>query len=123
FVVHARRSAAGLTALLGQEIYGILCSDRWGVYNRVAATRRQVCWAHLKRDFQKIIDRGGSSVFVGLEGRKIVKKVFAAWHAFQEGHATREQLEAKLRPVENRMNRLLYEGAILGEDTTVATFC
>jgi Transposase IS66 family. len=123
FVVHAKRSAAGLTALLGQEIYGIVCSDRWGVYNRVPATRRQVCWAHLKRDFQKIIDRGGPSAFVGREGRKIVKKVFAAWHAFQQGHGTRAQLEAQLDPVGNRLNRVLLEGAILGEDETVATFC
>jgi transposase len=123
FVVHAKRSAVGLTALLGHEIYGILCSDRWGVYNRVPAARRQLCWAHLKRDFQKIIDRGGASAFVGLEGRKIVKKVFAAWHAFQEGHCTRAQLEARLDPVSNRLNRVLLEGAILGTDETVATFC
>jgi transposase len=69
FVIHAKRSAAGLTALLGAEIQGILCSDRWGVYNRVPAARRQVCWAHLKRDFQKVVDRGGPSVAVGQQGR------------------------------------------------------
>jgi transposase len=123
FVIHAKRSALGLTALLGAEIHGILCSDRWGVYNGVPAERRQVCWAHLKRDFQKIVDGGGSSAFVGREGRKLVKKVFAAWHAFQKGQDTRAQLQAKLAPVMNRMNRLLLEGAILGEDEAVATFC
>ncbi len=123
FVIHAKRSGLGLTALLGSEIQGILCSDRWSVYDRVPAERRQVCWAHLKRDFQKIIDRGGSSVFVGRQGRTIVKKVFAAWHAFQQGEVTREQLEAKLQPVENRVNRLLLEGAVLGQDEQVAAFC
>src|SRR5207237_1397660 len=123
FVIHARRSAAGLVALLGAEIQGILCSDRWGVYNCVPAGRRQVCWAHLKRDFRKIIDRGGPSVKVGGEGRKIVKKVFAAWHAFQAGQCTRAQLEAQLDPVAVRLNRVLLEGAWLGEDKAVATFC
>lgn len=123
FVIHAKRGALGLAAILGTEIHGILCSDRWPVYDQVPPERRQVCWAHLKRDFQKIIDRGGSSEFVGHKGRKIVRNVFAAWHAFQEGRLTREQLEAKLKSVENRMNRLLYEGAILGEDKTVAAFC
>ena len=123
FVIHGKRSAVGLTALLGTEIHGILCSDRWGVYNAVPAERRQVCWAHLKRDFQKIVDGGGPSAFVGLEGRKLVKKVFAAWHAFQNGQDTRAQLQAKLAPVMNRMNRLLLEGAILGADQAVATFC
>lgn len=123
FVLHARRSAAGLTALLGEKIQGILCSDRWGVYNRVPASRRQLCWAHLKRDFRKIVDRGGPSTFVGRAGLQIVKKVFAAWHAFRDGQCTRAQLETQLEPVISRMNRVLLEGAILGEDATVATFC
>ena len=123
FVIHAQRSALGLTALLGAEIQGILCSDRWGVYDRVPAERRQVCWAHLKRDFQKIVDRAGPSIFVGQAGLRLVKKVFAAWHAFQDGQCTRAQLEAKLDPVAVRMNRVLLEGALLGEDATVAAFC
>jgi transposase len=123
FVIHARRSAAGLTALLGEQIYGILCSDRWGVYNRVSAACRQICWAHLKRDFQKIVDRGGPSQAVGRAGLGIVKKVFAAWHAFQDGQVTRAQLQAQLDPVVGRLNRVLLEGALLGEDKTVATFC
>jgi transposase len=123
FVIHARRNAAGLTALLGEQIHGILCSDRWGVYRRVAAACRQICWAHLKRDFRKIVDRGGPSQAVGRAGLCIVKKVFAAWHAFQDGQVTRAQLQAQLDPVVGRLNRVLLEGALLGEDKTVATFC
>jgi transposase len=123
FVIHARRSAAGLTAILGLEILGILCSDRWGPYNRVPPQRRQICWAHLKRDFQKVIDRGGPDEAVGQEGRRLVRKVFAAWHGFQDGQVTRAQLEAQLAPVMQRMNRVLLEGAILGTDPTVVRFC
>ena len=41
FLIHAKRGAIGLTALLGAEIQGIVCSDRWGVYDRVPAERRQ----------------------------------------------------------------------------------
>ena len=78
---------------------------------------------HLKRDFQKIVDRGGPSLFVGQSGGQIVKKVFAAWHAFQEGQTTRAQLHSQLEPVQNRLQRVLLEGAILGDDKTVATFC
>jgi len=123
FIIHPRRSAAGLTALLGEQIHGILCSDRWSVYKRVAATCRQLCWAHLKRDFQKIVDRGGPTQEVGRVGLRIVRKVFAAWHAFREGQVTRAQLQAQLEPVINKMNRVLLEGALLGEDATVAQFC
>lgn len=123
FVIHSGRGLLGLTALLGAEIQGILCSDRWHVYNGVPAERRQICWAHLKRDFQKIIDRGGPNEAVGRQGLKIVKKVFAAWHAFQDGRLTREQLKASLDPVVGRLNRVLLEGALLGDDPPVVAFC
>jgi transposase len=122
FVIHAKRSASGLTALLGLEIQGILCSDRWGPYDRVPERRRQVCWAHLKRDFQKVLDRGGPSVAVGREGLRIVKKVFAAWHAFRGQQCTREQLRERLAPEIRRLNRVLVNGWA-GDDPTVRAFC
>jgi transposase len=122
FVIHARRSALGLTALLGLEIQGILCSDRWGVYSSIPNEQRQVCWAHLKRDFQKLVDRGGPAQSVGRAGLKIVTRVFAAWRAFQAGDRTREQLDEQLHPVRRRWGRVLVDGAFCG-DATAEQFC
>lgn len=122
FVIHGKRSELGLTALLGARIQGIVCSDRWGPYGRVPEKRRQVCWAHLKRDFQKIVDRGGEGAKVGKAGQRIIKKVFAAWQAFQDQKTTREQLKVQLAPVIARMNRVLLEG-YTGDDPKVAAFC
>jgi len=122
FVIHGTRGILGLTALLGMEIRGIICSDRWGPYNRVPESRRQICWAHLKRDFQKVVDRGGASEGIGRAGQRVVERVFAAWHAHEEGKATREGLQERLAPVMRRMNAVLVEGC-KGIDPTVATFC
>jgi transposase len=122
FVIHARRSAVGLAALLGEDITGILHSDRWHVYLQVPEERRQLCWAHLKRDFQKIVDCGGPSIFVGRRGLRIVKELFAAWHAFQKGQVTRHKLQALLEPLKRRLGKALVEGG-LGEDARVAKFC
>jgi transposase len=122
-VLQAQRRALGLAALVGVEIQGIRCRARWHVYPCVPAARRQVCWAHRKRDCPKIVDRDGPSVLGGREGRPPVHKVFAAWQAFREGHVPRAQLQATLSPVLNRLQRLLRRGAILGADSAVATFC
>jgi transposase len=122
FVIHAKRSALGLAAILGEEIYGILHSDRYHVYLQLPPERRQLCWAHLKRDFQKVVDLGGSSVVVGHKGLRIVKEVFAAWHAFQEGKVTREKLGTMIAPLERRLNKALVEGAF-GDDARVKKFC
>jgi transposase len=122
FVIHAQRSALGLAALLGEDIDGILHSDRWHVYRQVPEERRQLCWAHLKRDFQKIVDHGGPSVFVGRRGLRIVKEVFAAWHAFQQGKLTRRQLRTLIEPLERRLGKTLLAGGC-GDDARVAKFC
>jgi transposase len=122
FVIHPKRSALGLAALLGEEIYGILHSDRWNVYLQIPEERRQLCWAHLKRDFQKIIDLGGPSVFVGIRGLRIVKELFAAWHAFQEKNVTREEFKTLIEPLQRRLSKTLIEGG-LGEDARVSKFC
>jgi transposase len=122
FVIHAKRSAVGLAAILGEEINGIVHSDRWHVYLQIADKCRQLCWAHLKRDFQKIVDNGGPSVFVGRRGLRIVKDLFAAWHAFQGGTVTREKMQTLIEPLKRRLGMTLVEGG-LGEDARVAKFC
>jgi transposase len=122
FMIQAGRGVAGLTSLLGTTVHGILCTDRLAAYGQVLAEYRQICWAHLKRDFQKIVDRGGASVRLGREGLQIVKKVFAAWHAFQDGAITRAQLEERLGPVVWQMNQLLTRG-LSSADKSAGRFC
>jgi len=122
FVIHAKRGRQGLKALLGESVEGIVHSDRWHVYLKVPEERRQLCWAHLKRDFQKIVDCGGPSRFVGRRGLYIVKNLFAAWHAFQAGTITRQRLQELIAPLERRLSKALLEGAF-GTDARVAKFC
>lgn len=122
FVIHAKRGAVGLQALLGDDIKGILHSDRWHVYLQVPAERRQLCWAHLKRDFRKIAEGGGPSAYVGRRGLQIVRELFVAWHAFQAGTIDRERLRALIAPLERRLGKTLLKGAF-DDDSTVAKFC
>ena len=99
FVIHARRNWEGLKALLGEAIAGIVCSDRWGTYNRLPLQQRQVCWAHLDRDFRKCVDRGGEAGVIGRAGREASAKLFAAWWDFRQRTIDRERLQAVLDPV------------------------
>jgi transposase len=56
-------------------------------------------------------------------GRRLVKKVFAVWHAYRDGQVTREQMQAQMEPINNGMNKLLVEGQFVGTDATVSQFC
>ena len=122
FLIHTGRGVAGLAALLGEEIQGLLHSDRWHVYEQLPETQRQLCWAHLKRDFQKWSESDGAGVVVGREGLRAVRALFKAWHLFRGGGCTRAALQARLTPLRHRLMRVLVEGE-LGEDARVARFC
>ena len=122
FCVHARRSRDGLVALLGETVKGILTSDRFSVYSKLLNECRQICWAHLKRDFKKLVDRGGKGAEVGQQGLDIVEAVFYRWKAFKGGFVTREVLQALLAPYRRKLRECLEAGLELG-DKKAATFC
>src|SRR3954447_8731965 len=58
FRIDRRRGGAVVDALLGADFAGVVGSDRWSAYSRFPAERRALCWAHLKRDWQSLVDRG-----------------------------------------------------------------
>jgi transposase len=122
FVIHGGRSIVGLTALLGTKITGIICSDRWPVYGRVDVNCRQICWAHLKRDFQKIVDRGGKGKCIGETSLALLFIVFHWWHAFRGGTIDRMKLQAELEPIRQAMSGWLEYGCRCANAKTAA-FC
>jgi transposase len=96
FVIHLRRGAAGLKALLGEAIQGIVGSDRWSAYHLIPVTRRQLCWAHLRRDFQAMIDRGGAAAALGSELLFNAEMLFALWYKVREGTRQRRWLQRQI---------------------------
>jgi len=65
FRIDRRRSGAVVEALLGADFAGVVGSDRWSAYSRFPAERRALCHAHLKCDFQTLVDRGGEAEPIG----------------------------------------------------------
>lgn len=92
FVIHLRRGVAGLKALLGEVVQGVIGSDRWSAYQAVPTERRQLCWAHLRRDFQAMIDRGGAAAAVGDELLFHAGMLFELWYKVRDGTRRRRWL-------------------------------
>src|SRR5713101_5387339 len=65
FRVLTTRGAAGAKALLGEDFRGIVGTDRYAAYNWIDPRRRQLCWAHLKREFIAWCERGGEDARTG----------------------------------------------------------
>src|SRR4051812_36605362 len=110
FRIDRTRSGAAMEALLGPDLGGVVGSDRWSAYSRFPAEQRAVCWAHLKRDFQGLVDRGGEAAPIGHWGLAEIERLFALWHRFRAGEFSRKQLRRRLVPLQARLGRLLRRG-------------
>jgi transposase len=122
FVIPARRNGAGLKALLGEAIAGVVCSDRWGTYNRLPPDRRQVCWAHLIRDFRECAGRGGEAEAIGRAGREAAEGLFAARWDFRQRKIDRAALRAALDPIAGDLRSAPERGCGCA-DAKAATCC
>jgi transposase len=65
FVVRMSRGGPRVRARLGETCTGLLVTDRYRAYNGYPVWWRQVCWAHVLRDFEAMRGRGGRSEAMG----------------------------------------------------------
>lgn len=121
FLIVAGRSAAGAKQLLGQEFDGITGSDRWSAYNWLDATRRQLCWAHLVRDFQALVERKGESAIVGQLLLEQVAQMFNLWYRVRDGTLSRAGFQQAMRPIEREIAILLELGTFTDHAQTAKT--
>ncbi len=110
FLVHARRSTVAAKQLLG-SFAGVLVSDRWSAYSFIDAARRQLCWAHLLRDFEWIAEFGAEAAATGKALVGETKLMFQWWHEFKAGALSRSGFRERMGPLVERIEALLEEGA------------
>jgi len=122
FGIEKTRTHPALRRFLGGKIQGIFCTDRLGIYDRLPQRSRGLCWAHIKRDFVALEERGGKSGAIGREGLRICRDVFALWRDFKQRRMARRVMQRRLGPLRREMNKLLEEGGGCGIKKT-AGFC
>lgn len=83
FRIAPSRSSQGARELLGETYGGVAGTDRCRSYTWL--DRRQLCWSHLVRDFQKILERGGDSYSVGWYLRVQAEYLLMKWAPVRDG--------------------------------------
>jgi hypothetical protein len=111
FCVALSRSTAAAQSLLGENFRGFLNSDRYNAYNWVDVEQRQLCWAHLKREFTKISERRGVSRQLGRDLLAQEKKLFRLWRRVRDGTLSRSEFPSLVSPIRARVRTLLSSGA------------
>jgi transposase len=113
FLILATRGAKGAQRIVGTVVKSIVGSDRWSGYTWLDPHQRQLCWAHLKRDFQALVERGGESERIGGALLEQVEKMFGLWHRVRDGTLSRGDFQTAMHPLQARVRDLLGEGAAL----------
>lgn len=100
---------------------GILTSDRYSAYNWYESGLRQICWAHLNRDFQAWVDRGGVSAVLGKVLLKRSRKMFKWWHRVRDGTMSRVQFQEKMSLLQKEVASILNRSSCCGDAKTERT--
>ncbi len=106
----AQRIAKGL---IGEPVLGTLVTDRYSGYKYVDLDQRQLCWAHLYRDFVRISERSGRPGQIGRQLAKVTERLFRIWDEYRNGDVEQSVWESVTQGVKMRIHGLLDEGSRL----------
>jgi len=113
--------AQGVKTLLGEAFIAggaIVGSDRWSAYNWLEGQRRQLCWAHLARDFQALAERGGESALIGSALLAQERLTFGLWQQVQAGTLERPAFAVAMQPIQAAVGAVLRQGTQVTQQKT-----
>jgi transposase len=121
FTIAAHRSREVASALLGSREDQVVGSDRYSVYEYIVAGWRQVCWSHLRRDFQAMIDRGGAGQGIGERLLVLSQRLFRHWHRVRDGTLIWPTFQERMRRLRREVKEALEDGSTCVCAKTAAT--
>jgi transposase len=84
----------------------IVTSDRWWAYSHLPLARRQLCWAHLRRDFKAHTEGLAAEKEFGEHGLELSERVFWAFEVFQHTR-DRSQLKRTIRSLQREYKPII----------------
>ena len=121
FTIAKNRSGEVAKALLGSKDDQVVGSDRFSAYEWIMAWWRQICWAHLRRDFQAMIDRGGDGEKTGRRLLSLSNRLFRHWHRVRDGTLEWSSFQEQMSRLRREVKQALQEGSRCPCAKTAAT--
>jgi transposase len=84
----------------------IVTSDRWWAYTHLPVRRRQICWAHLQRDFAAHAEGLAAEKAFGEAGLRVCEQLFWAWEIYQHT-GDRAELKRRVRGLRRELKPIL----------------
>jgi transposase len=110
FAIRHCRGAKVAKELLGKAFSGILISDRWSAYEWVDVARRQLCWAHLLRQFIGFQSYEADASAIGRSLEWLTETMFHLWHRVRDGTLKRGDFQKRMDTLRSYVVARLTEG-------------
>src|SRR6266545_2562527 len=123
FRLDPHRSKAVAQALLGPEWTGIVGSDRYSAYRYLPLEQRQLCWAHLLREFRKLAAYNQHQRPFGERLLGIATRIFAVWYRFRATAIDRPTLLLEVAPLQQELRLALEAGLKPPHAVVAGTLC
>lgn len=114
FRVALARAAWVAQELVDPSAQQVITTDRLPSYGWLPLRQRQLCWAHLLRDFQAMVDRGDAGSAIGEELLCCGQDLFTWWYRVRDGTLSRATLQRKVGTLRPWVRRQLEAGSVCG---------
>jgi transposase len=120
FLVRRHRDRRAFDDLVGPAP-GVMTTDRFSVYAHLDDAKHQVCWAHLRRDFQAMIDRRDRGSGTGEDLLMHAEILAEHWPEVREGRQSRAWFAQEILPwLREEVRHLLDQGSRCGRLKTAS---
>jgi transposase len=119
FRIAPSRSSQVARELLGESYGGAAGTDRCSSYTWLA--RRQLCWSHLVRDFQKILERGNDSYPIGWHLKLQAEYLLMKWARVRDGTLDYFEFLAEFPAIQTQIRHWLTVGLKTSSSRTAET--
>ena len=118
FVIRRSRGSVVTRELIGEKPTGVIITDRYSGYSYIDLGQRQVCFAHLIRDFRRMAEGQRHLRWIGKRLLGLTAALFRLWHLHTAKKIDRAALKRWARQIRVRMLSILSLGATsLGYET------
>lgn len=104
YLVLPGRGHAQAETLLGRDFSGVIERDRWKPYERFRHACHQLCWSHIRRNLQGLIEMPGETAVQAAMMKLASDRAFRLWRAFQAGSLRRIQLVRGMRSIRDEIH-------------------
>jgi transposase len=121
FLISEGRREKVAQEMLGEDFQGIAVADRAKAHWWLGVERWQLCWAHLRRNFQSWVDRRRGGEELGKQLLEYTDKLFRLLRRVRDGTLQHRTMPRRMDEVRQQVRSLLEKARVCADEKAART--